>query len=226
MNSIEESCTEHSWSCLYCCGLNDAFQFSLSGLASLSTLLPLVPGNEFAVCDSGMLLVGREFFLFCDSACVGGGSHGLVCDSFCDLGQTLPASGSQAPFQEVGRAGFCISIWHQVHCVFSLYLPLSKKEYVWTQNVPLPLAVSLILMLSLSCISFPSSFSFFRFWTVAWIIYFLHPPLGNKTKSSLMEFHGSNWWQTHFGELEKSHDGHSWDKLLGLCVAGLVEPLR
>ena len=163
MNGIEESYTEHSWPCLHCCGLNDASQFSLSALASLSALLPLVPANESAVCDLGMLLVGREFFLFCDGACVGGGSHDLVCDSFCDLGQTLPASGSQAPFQEAGRAGLCISIWHQVQCVFSLYLPLSRKECVWTQDVPLPLAVSLILMLPLSCISFPSSFSFLRF---------------------------------------------------------------
>ena len=41
-----------------------------------------------------------------------------------------------------------------------------------------------------------------------------------------MESHCSNWWQPHFRELKKSHDGHSWDKLLGLWVAGLMEPLR
>lgn len=148
------------------------FQFSLSGVTSHSSLLPLVPGNEFAVwyCDFGLPLVGRaqplpledHFIFFMVGHVQEKGSSDLVCDSFCGLGPMLPAPRSQAPFQEVGRAGVWVSLRHQVLCAFSLYLPLSGKECVWTQNVPLPLATVLMLMLLLSYISF-FSFSFFSF---------------------------------------------------------------
>lgn len=127
VNCIEESCTEHSWPCLYCCGLNDAFQFSLSGLASLSTLLPLMPGNEFAVCGLGMLLVGREFFLFCDGACVRGKAAMTLCvTTSVTWAKSCQLRGARLLFRKLVGLGSA----HQVHCVFLYtFLFLEKNVY-------------------------------------------------------------------------------------------------